>query len=117
MEGRDGKEITLDDLRQQFHYSDKYYDEQNEYRHVTLPREYGVYIYKQYGGKLLTENEWRSVGIEMSKGWVHYGFSPSEPHILLFYRKFTGNGVTPRVKQEQQYQKIIQEREKRVQQL
>lgn len=63
----------------QIDYSDKYYDETYEYRyfrivyvrirHVTLPKE----LSKQFpAGKLLTEQEWRSLGIRMSLGWEHY---------------------------------------------
>ncbi|KAG2392810.1 hypothetical protein C9374_011535 [Naegleria lovaniensis] len=102
------------DISKEINYSDKYYDDQNEYRHVTLPRDFGNQVYKHFGGQLLSENEWRSIGIEMSRGWVHYGYSPSEHHILLFYRKYSGTGVTPRVRQEQQYQKIIEERDQNV---
>lgn len=57
-------------------YSDKYTDEHYEYRHVILPRD----VYKRlHRGKLLTENvgiffiqEWRSIGVQQSRGWVHY---------------------------------------------
>lgn len=37
-------------------------------------------------GELLTENEWRSLGIQQSRGWVHYAIHRPEPHILLFRR-------------------------------
>ena len=63
----------------QIDYSDKYYDETYEYRsgsfarlttrHVTLPKELSKQIPP---GKLLTEKEWRSLGIRMSLGWEHY---------------------------------------------
>lgn len=40
-------------------YSDKYFDDYYEYRHVLLPKA----IYKKMPkGKLLGENEWRSLG-------------------------------------------------------
>ena len=40
-------------------YSDKYFDDYYEYRHVLLPKA----IYKKMPkGKLLSENEWRSLG-------------------------------------------------------
>ena len=59
------------DISKEINYSDKYYDDQNEYRHVTLPRDFGIQVYKHFGGQLLSENEWRSIGIEMSRGWIH----------------------------------------------
>ena len=64
-------------------YSDKYYDELFEYRHVQLPKS----IYKSMPkGRLLTEEEWRSLGIQQSRGWKHYEIHRPEPFILLFRR-------------------------------
>ena len=71
-------------------YSDKYQDDHYEYRHVLLPKE----IYKKVSrNKLLSENvhfliiqEWRSFGVQQSRGWVHYELHKPEPHILLFRR-------------------------------
>lgn len=37
-------------------------------------------------GRLLEETEWRSLGVEQSPGWAHYGTHRPEPHILLFRR-------------------------------
>jgi cyclin-dependent kinase regulatory subunit CKS1 len=34
----------------------------------------------------LTENQWRSLGIQQSRGWQHYMIHPSEPHVLIFKR-------------------------------
>ncbi|KAL0073604.1 regulatory subunit of cyclin-dependent kinase [Phycomyces blakesleeanus] len=36
---------------------------------------------------LLTEREWRSLGIRQSRGWEHYMVHAPEPHILLFRRE------------------------------
>jgi len=76
-------------------YSDKYTDEYYEYRHVLLPKE----IFKKLPAKkLLSESEWRSIGIQQSKGWVNYTIHKPEPHILLFRRPIGTNpetGVTP----------------------
>ena len=64
-------------------YSDKYHDDLYEYRHVLLPKA----IYKSMPkGRLLSENEWRSLGVQQSRGWVHYEIHKPEPHILLFRR-------------------------------
>lgn len=40
-----------------------------EYRHVILPKEIAKKIPK---GRLLTENEWRHLGVQQSLGWVHF---------------------------------------------
>lgn len=64
-------------------YSEKYYDDNYEYRHVILPK----LIYENMPKKkLLTEQEWRGLGITMSYGWVHYAIHEPEPYILLFRR-------------------------------
>lgn len=58
-----------------------------KYRHVILPKELAKQIEKKMlRGELLTENEWRSLGIQQSRGWVHYAIHRPEPHILLFRR-------------------------------
>ena len=65
-------------------YSEKYYDECYEYRHVILPKE----IMKSIKGisGCLPEETWRKIGIKQSKGWVNYCRYEGEPHILLFRR-------------------------------
>jgi cyclin-dependent kinase regulatory subunit CKS1 len=30
--------------------------------------------------------EWRALGVQQSRGWVHYELHRPEPHILLFRR-------------------------------
>ncbi len=70
-------------------YSDKYYDDHYEYRHVLLPKD--VYM-KMPKGRLLSESEWRSLGVTMSPGWIHYAIHAPEPFILLFRRP---KGTTP----------------------
>nr|CAG8578587.1 11175_t:CDS:10 [Entrophospora candida] len=59
-------------------------DEYSEYRHVTLPRQIAQYMPHN---RLLTDDEWRSLGIKQSKGWEHYLIHAPEPHILLFKRE------------------------------
>lgn len=64
-------------------YSEKYNDDIFEFRHVLLPKN----VYKGISkGKLLSENEWRAIGVQQSRGWVHYEIHRPEPHILLFRR-------------------------------
>ncbi|KAL3287177.1 hypothetical protein HHI36_001656 [Cryptolaemus montrouzieri] len=76
----------LEDLQRNIYYSDKYYDEEYEYRHVVLPKEMVNMIPKTH---LMSEEEWRSIGVQQSKGWVHYMMHSPEPHILLFKRQIT----------------------------
>jgi len=64
-------------------YSEKYFDDQFEYRHVVLPNEVAKLVPK---GRLLSEPEWRSLGVQQSRGWVHYAIHRPEPHIMLFRR-------------------------------
>ena len=70
-------------MSKQIYYSDKYDDEVYEYRHVQLPKEMAKKVPKS---QLMTEEEWRSLGVQQSPGWEHYMKHDPEPHILLFRR-------------------------------
>ena len=35
---------------------------------------------------LMSEDEWRSLGVIQSQGWQHYMIHKPEPHVLLFKR-------------------------------
>jgi len=65
-------------------YSEKYEDGEYEYRHVIIPKEFVKYIPKNH---LMTESEWRNIGIQQSPGWEHYMIHSPEPNILMFRRK------------------------------
>ena len=67
----------------EFEYSEKYQDDYFEFRHVILPREMASNIPKE---RVMTEKEWRALGVTQSRGWHHYGIHNPEPHILLFRR-------------------------------
>jgi len=61
------------------HYSDRYSDDEYEYRHVILPKPLFKMIPKSYFNtddpgvlRLLSEAEWRAIGITQSLGWEHY---------------------------------------------
>ncbi|KAI5119938.1 hypothetical protein M0805_002127 [Coniferiporia weirii] len=76
------------------HYSERYCDDKFEYRHVILPKPLLKLVPKQFFNqddtgtlRLLTEKEWRSIGITQSLGWVHYEVHTPEPHVLLFRRE------------------------------
>ena len=36
--------------------------------------------------RLLTDAEWRNLGVQQSRGWEHYANHRPEAHILLFRR-------------------------------
>lgn len=74
-------------------YSDKYSDEVYEYRHVILPKE----LSKQLDpNRLMSETEWRGIGVQQSHGWVHYMIHRPEPHVLLFRRPIGTDAKTGR---------------------
>jgi cyclin-dependent kinase regulatory subunit CKS1 len=70
-------------LQTKYNYSEKYFDDEYEYRHVTLPRELGKYMPRN---RLMSEAEWREIGVQQSVGWRHYMVHKPEPHVLLFKR-------------------------------
>ena len=75
-------------------YSEKYQDDEFEFRHVLLPRE----IYRRIPrGRLLFEEEWRSLGVQQSRGWVHYEIHKPESFILLFRRPLGTDPATGKV--------------------
>ena len=79
---------------EEIEYSEKYNDDEYEYRHVLLPRE----IYKNIPrNRLLYEEEWRNLGVQQSRGWVHYEIHKPEPFILLFRRPLDTDPTTGRV--------------------
>jgi cyclin-dependent kinase regulatory subunit CKS1 len=47
--------------------------------------------------RLLSESEWRQLGVQQSRGWVHYAIHKPEPHILLFRRPLGTDPATGRV--------------------
>lgn len=64
-------------------YSEKYHDDSYEYRHVILPPELAQSVPMTH---LMTETEWRNLGVQQSLGWEHYMVHSPEPHVLLFRR-------------------------------
>mmetsp|Transcript_79645 Transcript_79645/g.213337 ORF Transcript_79645/g.213337 Transcript_79645/m.213337 type:complete len:99 (+) Transcript_79645:74-370(+) len=72
-------------------YSEKYNDDSYEYRHVILPPDMAKLCPKN---RLMSENEWRQIGVQQSRGWEHYALHRPEPHILLFRRLLGTDPVT-----------------------
>ncbi|KAJ3035033.1 hypothetical protein HDV00_004359 [Rhizophlyctis rosea] len=75
------------ELCQQVYYSPRYYDDDFEYRHVILPKQMLEYIPSKLKGRLLKDEEWRSIGILQSPGWEHYMLHAPEPHVYMFRRE------------------------------
>lgn len=61
-------------------------------RHVVLPKEIAKMVPKTH---LMSEAEWRGLGVQQSQGWIHYMIHEPEPHILLFRRPITSTGPPP----------------------
>ncbi|CAG9821470.1 unnamed protein product [Phaedon cochleariae] len=78
--------MNQEEMTRNIYYSDKYYDDEYEYRHVVLPKEMAKLVPKTH---LMSEDEWRRIGVQQSIGWVHYMTHAPEPHILLFRRIIT----------------------------
>ncbi|KAF4685770.1 Cyclin-dependent kinases regulatory subunit 2 [Perkinsus olseni] len=90
-------------------YSDKYADDKYEYRHVILPKRIAKDMFRIFQAeaqmrgrptaepRLLTESEWRGLGVQQSRGWMHYENHRPEPHILLFRRPLGTNPLTGQV--------------------
>ena len=71
------------------HYSERYSDDEYEYRHVILPKPLFKMIPKNFFNpdntgtlRLLTEEEWRGIGITQSLGWEHYEVHGKPPPIV-----------------------------------
>ncbi|XP_013191041.1 cyclin-dependent kinases regulatory subunit [Amyelois transitella] len=70
----------------QIQYSERYTDDVYEYRHVILPPDIARLVPKSH---LMTETEWRNLGVQQSPGWLHFMVHNPEPHVLLFRRPRT----------------------------
>ncbi|CAJ1360695.1 unnamed protein product, partial [Effrenium voratum] len=76
---------------EEIEYTERYKDDSNlfEYRHVHLTKAAKAKVMRLSDSmrRLLTEEEWRGVGVLQSPGWEHYEWHCPEPHILLFRRR------------------------------
>ncbi|KAI9596086.1 regulatory subunit of cyclin-dependent kinase [Syncephalis fuscata] len=79
------KQLDIEKYQGDIIYSPRYYDDEFEYRHVALVK--GLTKYLPNPPRLLTEDEWRGLGVRQSPGWYHYMVHAPEPHILLFKRE------------------------------
>jgi cyclin-dependent kinase regulatory subunit CKS1 len=69
-------------------YSKIYQDNTYEYINVILPKNIFENITPY---KILQEEEWTNLGVEISGEWTHYTFFKPEPHILLFRKPIQMN--------------------------
>lgn len=76
-------------------YSEKYYDDVYEYKHIILNKETFEKMPRTKG--FLKEEDVYRLGIVQTKGWVHYSRFKPEPHILLFRRPIGTNPTTGKV--------------------
>lgn len=65
-------------------YSNRYESDDYIFRHVKIPPQLLNLVPRN---RLMSEAEWRSLGVKQSIGWEHYMIHDPEPHILLFRRK------------------------------
>lgn len=70
---------------------------------MVLPKEIAKLVPKTH---LMTESEWRSLGVQQSHGWIHYMIHEPEPHILLFRRPSSAN---PPPSQAEQFKNELNE--------
>ncbi|KAJ1677585.1 hypothetical protein EV182_005863, partial [Spiromyces aspiralis] len=79
------KAMDIEKYADEIYYSERYYDDHFEYRHVLLPT--GLRKYLPQPMRLMSEDEWRRLGVRQSYGWEHYMVHAPEPHVLLFKRE------------------------------
>lgn len=65
------------------HHVNDYASTTNRNRHVILPADLARAVPRAH---LMSETEWRNLGVQQSPGWVHYMLHAPEPHVLLFRR-------------------------------
>ncbi|XP_017100737.2 cyclin-dependent kinases regulatory subunit-like [Drosophila bipectinata] len=63
------------------YYSNTRSDEQFEYRNVLLPKKLVKMIPKTHP---MTEDEWRSIGVELPPSWIHFVIHRTGSHVVLF---------------------------------
>ncbi|KAI3388344.1 hypothetical protein SNEBB_007340 [Seison nebaliae] len=87
------------------YYSNKYFDDTYEYRHVILSK---APEWNNPQHRLLEEEEWRLLGIQQSNGWVHYMLHKTQPTVLFFRRvKWLSNDmyIRKRALKEEKFRK------------
>uniref|UniRef100_A0A8C8JA53 Cyclin-dependent kinases regulatory subunit n=1 Tax=Oncorhynchus tshawytscha TaxID=74940 RepID=A0A8C8JA53_ONCTS len=75
--------------KKEIYYSDKYTDEAFEYRHVMLPKQLSKLVPTSH---LMTEDEWRGLGVQQSQGWIHYMIH--KPAAYIAFPKTSSKGLS-----------------------
>lgn len=83
-EQKESLEVTVEKYKDRISYSNYFFDDDSEYRHVILPKNIAVFLPKN---KLLSEEECIKFGVNQSAGWIHYMIHNPEPHVLMFKRE------------------------------
>ncbi|KAI8354791.1 regulatory subunit of cyclin-dependent kinase [Mortierella sp. GBAus27b] len=87
--------IFYDKCAEHYRFGAIYRDATYEFRNVTLPRKMLRWVQPDlklnpdshtHTLKLLSEEQWRHLGIRMSTGWENYARHDPEPHVLMFRR-------------------------------
>ena len=73
-------------------HSIKYCDDNYEYKHVTLSKEFAGKLPRKH--RLIRPQEYELLGIYQTPGWVHYFSLEHERHVLMFKRKLKGKRNT-----------------------
>lgn len=55
------------------------------FRHVIIPKELAKKIPKD---RLLTEQEWRGMGVQQSQGWIHYMLHKPGEYLSILLKGF-----------------------------
>lgn len=64
-------------------YADKFITGEYEYTHVILPK----HFLPKLTGQLLTDKDWKLLGINICSSWENYMVYAPEKHVILFRRK------------------------------
>jgi cyclin-dependent kinase regulatory subunit CKS1 len=105
---RDFYNSLIRQQRSKIFYSDKYSDDTHEFRHVKLSPDMKDLVPTN---RLMSEAEWRQLGVSMSPGWVHYMIHDPEPHVLLFRRSLTAADAQYQQQQMQQHLLAVQQQQ------
>ncbi|KAL7414870.1 regulatory subunit of cyclin-dependent kinase [Mrakia frigida] len=101
-------EASWQELIDKVYYSDRYSTDLFEYRHVILPKSMLRLLPSELFDKasnktvlrILSEEEWRGIGIMQSLGWEHYEVHKPEPWVLLFRREVDFAAKHPHLQQQ-----------------
>ena len=107
----------LDKLESEIIYSNKFQDDVFEYCTVIVPFQMLKIVRPHMWTTLMKSSEWRSCGINMSKGWQHFEIHRYELNVLLFRRPIGTDGQTgscprethDRIRKRLQEQRVLEE--------